>query len=94
MSGLLAVLQTDLAASLMKYLHDSHGVLLEIAKPIRNSPTFAWEASTHTHFTLHKLAEHLRTDSLSTGDFVVYGSHAPVQIRSRVGRRSLDSSSA
>ena len=64
MSGLLAVLQTDLVALLLKYLCDSHGVLLEIAKPIRSSPTFAWEASTQTAFTLHKVAEHLRTDSL------------------------------
>jgi hypothetical protein len=48
----------------MGFLHDSHRELLEVARSIRDSPAFAWGASTHSGFTLNKVAEHLRTDAL------------------------------
>ncbi len=39
-------------------------VLWEIARPIRNSPAFAWEISTYNDFTLNKVDANLRTDAL------------------------------
>ena len=62
--SLLRVLQSDLASVLMQYLDASHAQLLEIARPLRNSNTFAWEACTQRGFNLFKVAEHLRGDAL------------------------------
>ena len=62
--SLLRVLQSDLASVLMQYLDASHSELLEVARPLRNSNTFAWEACTQRGFNLFKVAEHLRGDAL------------------------------
>jgi len=62
--SLLRVLQSDLASVLMQYLDTSHSELLEVARPLRNSQTFAWEACKQHGFTLFKFAEHLRGDAL------------------------------
>ena len=62
--SLLRVLQSDLASVLMQYLDASHTQLLEIARPLRNSQTFAMAVTTQRGFNLFKFVEHLRGDVL------------------------------
>ena len=64
--SLLRALQSDVAATLMQYLglDTSHSRLLEVARPLRSSHIFAWEAAAEHDFNLFKFAENLRTDAL------------------------------
>jgi hypothetical protein len=62
--SLLRALQSDIAPMLMQYLDTSHSQLLEVARPLRNSHTFAWEACVQSGLNLFKFAEHLRGDAL------------------------------
>ncbi len=68
--SLLSVLQSEHAALVLGFLHDNWKpkspvfVLLEVARPIRNSPAFAWVISTYHDFTLNKVDANLRTDAL------------------------------
>ena len=62
--SLLCLLQSDRTALVMEFLNNDHAELLQVARAIRNSPTFAWAASTHGDFTLNKVDVKLRTDAL------------------------------
>ena len=62
--SLLRVLQTDFVAVLVQYLDASHTQLLEVARPLRNSQTFAMAVTTQRGFNLFKFVEHLRGDVL------------------------------
>ena len=61
--SLLSLLESDRTSLVMEFLND-HAELLQIARAIRNSPTFAWAASTHDDFTLNKVDVKLRADAL------------------------------
>jgi hypothetical protein len=61
--SLLRLLESDRTSLVMEFLND-HAELLQVARAIRNSPTFAWAASTHGDFTLNKVDAKLRTDAL------------------------------
>ena len=80
--SLLEVLQLDIASMLMRYLDASHSELLEVARPLRNSSTFAWEACTQRGFNLFKVAEHLRGDALCrrTLELMVWSKNAFVRL--------------
>ena len=62
--SLLSVLQSEYAALVLGFLNNEYMELLEVARPIRNSPAFAWEISTYSDFTLNKVDVNLRTDAL------------------------------
>ena len=61
--SLLSLLESDRTSLVMEFLND-HAELLQVARAIRNSPTFAWAASTHDDFTLNKVDVKLRADAL------------------------------
>jgi hypothetical protein len=70
--SLLSVLQSEHAALVLGFLNNEYMELLEVARPIRNSPAFAWAVSTYTSFTLNKVDVHLRTDALCRRAMVHY----------------------
>ena len=62
--SLLRLLESDRTSLVMEFLNNDHAELLQVARAIRNSPTFAWAASTHGDFTLNKVDVKLRADAL------------------------------